>query len=185
MAPERGARSGSAEAPRAGSRVGSGSSREDAAYPPGCARLPSFEQRLLAIYTLAFPSIQTVLGLYVLVSVATMFTVKTDVLIAIVLSFPLYLLVGHLLLAIIGLYEFADAHQLKPSWKTPLVMTLTYLPYQWVLSYASIRATIRELRGINNWEKTAHLGAHRQEIGVVPAGNVVQMRPSGNEAKAA
>jgi glycosyltransferase XagB len=149
------------------------------------ARLPSFEQRLLAIYTLAFPSIQTVLGLYVLVSVATMFTVKTDVLIAIVLSFPLYLLVGHLLLAIIGLYEFADAHQLKPSWKTPLVMTLTYLPYQWVLSYASIRATIRELRGINNWEKTAHVGAHRQEIGVVPAGNVVQMRPSGNKAKAA
>jgi len=52
---------------------------------------------------------------------------------------------------------------LKPSWKTPLVMTLTYLPYQWVLSYASVRATIRELRGINNWEKTAHVGAHRQE----------------------
>ena len=64
-------------------------------------------------------------------------------------------------------------------------MTLTYLPYQWVLSYASIRATIRELRGINNWEKTAHVGAHRQEIGVVPAGHVVQMRPSGEKAKAA
>jgi hypothetical protein len=32
-----------------------------------------------------------------------------------------------------------------------------------VLSYASVRATIRELRGINNWEKTAHVGAHRLE----------------------
>ena len=42
-------------------------------------------------------------------------------------------------------------------------MTITYLPYQWVLSYASIRATIRELRGINNWEKTAHVGAHRAD----------------------
>ena len=41
------------------------------------------------------------------------------------------------------------------------VMALTYLPYQWVLSYAAVRATIRELRGINNWEKTAHVGAHR------------------------
>jgi hypothetical protein len=76
---------------------------------------------------------------------------------------PLYLLLAHLLLSIIGLYEFADAHQLKPSWKTPLVMMLTYLPYQWVLSYASVRASIRELRGINNWEKTAHVGAHRLE----------------------
>jgi cellulose synthase/poly-beta-1,6-N-acetylglucosamine synthase-like glycosyltransferase len=130
-------------------------------------RLPNFEQRLLAIYTLAFPTIQTVLGLYVLVSIATMFTVKTPVLIAIFLSLPLYLLLGHLLLAIVGLYEFADAHGLKPSLKTPVIMTLTYLPYQWVLSYASIRATVRELRGINNWEKTAHVGAHRQEPAVL------------------
>ena len=127
------------------------------------ARLPSFEQRLLAIYTLAFPSIQAVLGLYVLVSLVTIFTVKTPVLIAITLSLPLYLLLSHLLLSIVGLYEFADAHGFKPSWSTPLVMIVTYLPYQWVLSYASIRATIRELRGINNWEKTAHVGAHRQE----------------------
>jgi glycosyltransferase XagB len=149
-------------------------------------RLPNFEQRLLAIYTLAFPSIQTVLGLYVLVSIATMFTVKTEVLVAMVLSLPLYLLLGHLLLAVIGLYEFADAHQLKPSWKTPLIMTLTYLPYQWILSYASIRATIRELRGINNWEKTAHVGAHRQDISVVPApSNVVQLRPSEENSNAA
>ena len=127
------------------------------------ARLPSFEQRLLAIYTLAFPTIQAVLGLYVVISLATMFTIKTPVLVAITLSLPLYLLLAHLLLAVIGLYEFSDAHHLKPSWKTPLVMALTYLPYQWVLSYASVRATIRELRGINNWEKTAHVGAHRQE----------------------
>jgi hypothetical protein len=63
----------------------------------------------------------------------------------------------------IGLYEFTDAHNMKPSWKTPVLMALTYLPYQWVLSYASVRATIREVRGINNWEKTAHVGAHRQE----------------------
>jgi cellulose synthase/poly-beta-1,6-N-acetylglucosamine synthase-like glycosyltransferase len=124
-------------------------------------RLPSFEQRLLAVYTLAFPSIQAVLGLYLVVSLATMFTIKTPVLVAITLSLPLYLLLAHLILAVIGLYEFADAHHLNPSWKTPLVMALTYLPYQWVLSYASVRATVRELRGINNWEKTAHVGAHR------------------------
>jgi cellulose synthase/poly-beta-1,6-N-acetylglucosamine synthase-like glycosyltransferase len=127
------------------------------------ARLPNFEQRLLAIYTLAFPSIQAVLGLYVIVSIATIVTIKTPVLVAITLSLPLYLLLAHLLLAIIGLYEFTDAHHLKPTWTTPLIMAVTYLPYQWILSYASVRATVRELRGINNWEKTAHVGAHRLE----------------------
>jgi glycosyltransferase XagB len=124
-------------------------------------RLPTFEQRLLALYTLGFPTIQALLGVYVLVSVATMFTIKTPVLVAIALSLPLYLLVAHLLLAVIGLFEFSEAHALKPSWKTPLIMTLTYLPYQWILSYASVRAAVRQLRGINNWEKTAHVGAHR------------------------
>jgi cellulose synthase/poly-beta-1,6-N-acetylglucosamine synthase-like glycosyltransferase len=131
------------------------------------ARLPTFEQRLLAIYTLAFPSVQAVLGLYVVVSIATMVTVKTPVLVAITLSLPLYLLLAHLLLAIIGLYEFTEAHHLKPTWTTPLIMALTYLPYQWVLSYASVRATVRELRGINNWEKTAHVGAHRVESAAI------------------
>src|SRR6202011_5581586 len=79
-------------------------------------RLPTFEQRLLAIYTLAFPTFQAVLGAYVPVSLATMFTIKTPVLVAITLSLPLYLLLAHLLLSVIGLYEFTGAQQLRPSW---------------------------------------------------------------------
>ena len=43
-------------------------------------------------------------------------------------------------------------------------MILGYLPYQWVLAYASVRAAYRELQGINNWEKTQHVGAHRQAV---------------------
>jgi glycosyltransferase XagB len=90
-----------------------------------------------------------------------MFSFKTPVFTAIVLALPLYLLAAHLLLAVLGLYEFTSAHHFKTSWTTPFAMALGYLPYQWVLSYASVRATLRELRGINNWEKTAHVGAHR------------------------
>ncbi len=123
---------------------------------------PTVEQKLLALYTLGFPSTQAMLGLYVIVSVVMMFTVKVSVLIALILNLPFYLLAAHFTLAIVGLYEFTDAHGLKPSWKTPLIMALGYMPYQWVLSYASLRATTRQLRGINNWEKTRHVGAHRQ-----------------------
>ncbi len=119
-------------------------------------------QRIMAIYTLGFPIVQAVLGLYMLVSLLMMFTLKIPVLIAITLDLPFYLLVAHFTLTVIGLYEFTNAHGLKPTWKTLLVMALGYLPYQWVLAYASVRATLRQLRGINNWEKTQHIGAHRQ-----------------------
>ena len=119
-------------------------------------------QRLMAIYTLGFPAAQAVLGFYIIVSVLMMFTLKTPVLIAITLDLPFYLLAAHFTMSVIGLYEFTAAHGMKPTWKTPLVMALGYLPYQWVLAYASMRATIRHLRGMNNWEKTQHVGAHRQ-----------------------
>ena len=125
-------------------------------------RLPRLGQRLLAVYTLGFPAIQAVLGFYILASLIMMFTVKTPVLMAITLDLPFYLLAAHFILNVIGLYEFTSAHGLKPTWKTPLVMALGYLPYQWVLAYASVRATLRQVRGINNWEKTQHIGAHRQ-----------------------
>jgi glycosyltransferase XagB len=126
-------------------------------------RLPRLGQRLLAVYTLGFPAMQAVLGFYILASLIMMFTVKTPVLMAITLDLPFYLLAAHFILNVIGLYEFTSAHGLKPTWKTPLVMALGYLPYQWVLAYASVRATLRQVRGINNWEKTQHIGAHRQE----------------------
>jgi len=130
--------------------------------------LPTLVQRLLAIYTLGYPAAQAVLGLYMIASLLMMFTVKTPVLIAITLDLPFYLLAAHFTLNVIGLYEFTDAHGMKPTLKTPLVMALGYLPYQWVLSYASLRATIRQLQGINNWEKTQHIGAHRQ-VGALEA----------------
>jgi cellulose synthase/poly-beta-1,6-N-acetylglucosamine synthase-like glycosyltransferase len=125
-------------------------------------RLPTFQQRMLALYTLAFPNVQAALGVYLLASLGMMFTVKTPVVVALILDVPVYLLAIYFLTSVIGLYEFARAHGLKPRWRTPLVMALTYLPYQWVLSYAALRALRRQMKGINNWEKTAHVGAHRE-----------------------
>lgn len=125
-------------------------------------RLPTAKQRLLALYTLGFPSAQSVLALYVPVSLWMMLTFKLPVILAIVLLTPFYFLLAHWMITTIGLYEFASAHNLHPSKGTLLKMTIGYLPYQWVLGYAALRATVRELRGINNWEKTAHVGAHRQ-----------------------
>ena len=104
------------------------------------------------------------LGLYLLAALIMLLAVKLPTEVAMLLNLPFYLLIAHYCLSVIGLYEFTHAHGLKPSWKTPLLMALAYLPYQWVLSYAALRATLRQLRGINNWEKTQHIGAHRKDL---------------------
>jgi glycosyltransferase XagB len=130
---------------------------------------PTLRQRFLAVYTLVFPSVQALLGIYLLVAIVAMLTIKTPVEDALILLLPCYLLVAHFCLAAIGLFDFADAHGLKPRWTTVVVMALGYMPYQWVLSYAAVRAVVRQVRGINNWEKTKHVGAHRKRLRAVGA----------------
>ncbi len=123
--------------------------------------LGSWYQQFLAVYTLAFPLLQAALALYVPVSLWMMLTVRTSVVAAMALLLPLYLLLTHYVISVVGLYEFARAHDLHPPLTTPLLMAAAYLPYQWVLAYAALRAMLRQLRGVTNWEKTKHVGAHR------------------------
>jgi glycosyltransferase XagB len=123
--------------------------------------LPTFPQRLLALYTLAFPLLQAALTIYIPVSLYLMFFTEINILAAIVASLPLYMVMAHLLINLVGLYEFTAAHRLKISLWVILKMVLTYLPYQWMINFSAFRALWRHLRGINNWEKTQHLGAHR------------------------
>jgi glycosyltransferase XagB len=125
--------------------------------------MPNLRQRLLAFYTLSFPILQAALVLYVPVSLYLIFFVKVSELAAMVATLPLYMVGVHLLINLVGLHEFAGAHHLKLSPLTILKMILVYLPYQWLINFAAFRALYRHFRGVNNWEKTVHVGAHRQE----------------------
>ena len=71
------------------------------------------------------------------------------------------MLTANLVMQVVGLYEFASAHGLKATPRTALRLVLAFLPYQLVLAYAAWRAASRYLRGVSNWEKTQHTGAHR------------------------
>jgi cellulose synthase/poly-beta-1,6-N-acetylglucosamine synthase-like glycosyltransferase len=132
-------------------------------------RLPTWPQRLLALYTLGFPLLQAVTILYVPISLWMMLWAKVPVPLAMISSLPLYMLVTQFAISLIGLYEFTGVHRLRPSLLSPLWLLVAFLPYQWLLSYAALRAVWRQLRGINTWEKTAHLGAHRARAGAVSA----------------
>jgi cellulose synthase/poly-beta-1,6-N-acetylglucosamine synthase-like glycosyltransferase len=133
--------------------------------------MPTRRQRFLAFYTLAFPHVQAMLGIYVPISLATVFFLQAPVGVAMITFVPVLLLIANFITTVIGLYEFADAHQLKATPRTVVKMAFTWLPYQIVLSYAALRALRRQLAGQRNWEKTAHVGAHRIDgVAENPAG---------------
>ena len=132
-------------------------------------QMPTRGQRILAWYTLAFPHAQVLLGLYLPVALLTAFVLQAPVPAALLSWLPVLLIAAHFLTAVVGLYEFTAEHGLKASPRTVFIMALTWLPYQVVLAYAALRARRRQRMGIGNWEKTAHVGAHRtapaEEVG--------------------
>jgi cellulose synthase/poly-beta-1,6-N-acetylglucosamine synthase-like glycosyltransferase len=124
-------------------------------------QLPTRRQRLLAWYTLAFPHAQAMLAVYFPVALLTAFGLRAPVPVALLSWLPVLLIVAHFMTAVVGLYEFTGEHGLPASPSMVLVMALTWLPYQLLLAYAAVRALRRQLMGVHNWEKTAHVGAHR------------------------
>lgn len=124
-------------------------------------RLPTWPQRLLAVYTLTFPMLQALMMLYVPFSIWMMLYLRVPIVLAMISSMPLYMVIIQFTVSLVGLYEFTGVHRLKPSLLSPLWILLAYLPYQWLLDFAALRAMLRLVRGQNSWEKTAHVGAHR------------------------
>jgi cellulose synthase/poly-beta-1,6-N-acetylglucosamine synthase-like glycosyltransferase len=123
--------------------------------------LPTRGQRFLAWYTLMFPYAQALLGLYLPVALLTAFVLTLPVPVTLLSWLPVLLLGAHFVAQVAGLYEFTDAHGLRASPRILVVMALGWMPYQLVLAYSAGRALRRQMRGHGDWEKTAHIGAHR------------------------
>jgi cellulose synthase/poly-beta-1,6-N-acetylglucosamine synthase-like glycosyltransferase len=131
--------------------------------------LSTRKQRWLAAYTLAFPYTQAFLGIYFIFALMSMFAFKVPVLVALVSYLPVLALLANLLVNVVGLKEFTRAHDLKASPMAAVRLAMAWTPYQIVLAYAALRAVRRQMRGINTWEKTQHVGAHREALHAVPA----------------
>ncbi len=125
-------------------------------------KLPTLAQRALAFYTLSYPYLLALLALFWPLTIAEMVFLKEPVQVSIVAFLPLYLLLLQFVVSAIGAFYFAHEYGRKFTLLNLLSMTITFLPFQWLLSLSSVRAVYRELRKQTNWEKTAHVGAHRQ-----------------------
>lgn len=119
------------------------------------------KQRFLAVYTLATPVIQAITALYLPISIYTIIFVKVTPLLAMIMWLPAYMLIAQYIINLVGLHEFAEAHGYKLARWTWLKLLVVFYPYQVLLGVSALRGVYRDLKGVNNWEKTQHVNAHR------------------------
>jgi glycosyltransferase XagB len=123
--------------------------------------LPTVRQRVLALYILLGPELQTFMFLSIPLTIFMIFFIKLPVIVVLFSFVPFYLLLLQLLTYNIGLYFFTrDYKQKYPFWM-PLLTILTYYPFQLLLGYSALRAISRVVRKNLAWEKTTHINAHR------------------------
>jgi glycosyltransferase XagB len=126
-------------------------------------RLPTAPQRLFARYTLATPFLQAFIGLLIPLSLIMIILVKIPMLATLISFLPLLPMLAVLVVEIVGLREFCRNYGFRLRWRDYVRLVLGMLPYHLLLAGAAVRAVSRELRGNRGWEKTAHVGAHREE----------------------
>lgn len=125
-------------------------------------RLPSPGAVWLAFFTIFYPIFQSFATLLWPAAIVIILFIDIPVFFALVTYLPVYSLILLYVVNVVLLWEFTRLYQLPFRPSAPLVMAITFLPFQWVLGLSSIRAMIREALGHKNWEKTFHPGAHRQ-----------------------
>ena len=127
-------------------------------------RLPGFGAVALAFFTMFFPIYHGFTTLLWPIALTLILFVDIPVAFALLTYLPVYALILLYVVNVVMLWEFTRVYHLPFRPSAPLVMAITFLPFQWLLGISSIRAVIREALGHKNWEKTFHPGSHRQAL---------------------
>ncbi|NUR84191.1 MAG: glycosyltransferase [Nonomuraea sp.] len=123
-------------------------------------RLPTFKQRVLAVYVLGFQFFQAFTAVLAPVALATALLLKAPVGITLLATLPFAIGVLNVLLDILLLAQFGRAFDQRVRLRDYAGLTLGAYPYQLALSVAALRAMGRHAAGRTNWVKTAHQGSH-------------------------
>ena len=125
--------------------------------------LPNRRQRLLALYTFSYPMIQVPLTILWPVALLAGLFLKVPLIVAMASFLPLYAMVFQITLTVVGAFLFGREYSYRVTPWMAVKAVVTFLPYQWLLGISAARAAMRELDGSNDWEKTEHIGAHRDD----------------------
>jgi len=125
-------------------------------------RLGSLKKSALSIYLLGFPIFHSLLILTTPIFIVIGLVTPLPFALSLLSFTPVFIVMMMIAIQLVGLYEFVREQKLKFSIWPFLFFIPTFIPYQLMLGYGALRATYREFKGLNNWEKTAHSGLHRE-----------------------
>jgi glycosyltransferase XagB len=123
-------------------------------------QLPSWRQRALAIYTLAMPFLQALVGVLIPLSILSIIFLRLPMPLVLASFLPLMLTLMTVAVEVTALGEFGRLFEKRVRIRDYARLVLGAGPYQVMLAFAAGRAAWRTYRGDNSWEKTAHVGAH-------------------------
>lgn len=123
--------------------------------------LPTLRQRILAEYVLMGSVIMAIISVLVPLSLIAFLFLDAPVGLVMLMYLPLIPASLNVALSIILLHDFGKAFGRSVLFRQYLMLFITQIAYQFVLSAAAFWAIIRELRGNYTWDKTAHTGKHR------------------------
>jgi glycosyltransferase XagB len=127
-------------------------------------RLPTRGQRSLAVYLLCMPFAHAIAGAMVPISLATMLFFRAPVAFVLLTFLPLLPTLATVAVECVGLHMFGLVFGQKIRIRDYAKLILGTVPYQLVLAFAAVRASVREIAGKRGWEKTDHVGAHFTEL---------------------
>ncbi|SDU83412.1 Glycosyltransferase, catalytic subunit of cellulose synthase and poly-beta-1,6-N-acetylglucosamine synthase [Microlunatus sagamiharensis] len=127
-------------------------------------QLPTWRQRLMARYLLSMPFLQAFTGAMIPVSLLLILFAKVPTGIALLTFLPIVPTLITLVVETAGLGDFRRVYGVKVRPRDYVRLLLGTFPYQVFLAAAAVRSVVREVRGINAWEKTEHTGAHRPAV---------------------
>lgn len=123
-------------------------------------KVPGIRRKIVALYILSLPIMSAANLIFAAISPITLL-IKLPLVATLVILFPMFLLGLHTLIQTIGFWEFTRDFRYPAQWYMFIVVILTSIPYQTLLSIAAWRAVVRQLFGFKAWEKTAHYNLHQ------------------------
>lgn len=123
--------------------------------------LPDRRRRMLAWYTLAMPFVQAAAGLLVPMAVLTILWGGFPVWLAILTFLPVLPTIATVIVEAVALHELARSLGHEARARDYIRLVGGSIAYQVLLAIAAVRAVGRQARGDDSWEKTDHVGGHR------------------------
>jgi cellulose synthase/poly-beta-1,6-N-acetylglucosamine synthase-like glycosyltransferase len=117
-------------------------------------KLPTFTQRLNALYILGMPLIQAINGLFVPLALVGMFTLHTRASVAMGMFLPLIPMVLTMLTQMLGLREFSRKMGVPAKLRHYVSLSVLSPIYQVLLTWPAIKSIVRWAMDKSNWDRT-------------------------------